>query len=228
VVGNTPPVPEVAPTYENWLQHASHLLTTSVAEGFGLAFLEPLTLGKPLLGRDLPEITADFRADGIPLGDLYERILVPWSWIDADALHDALESNLRSSYGSYGRPLNDAILDEAFAALHFGDRLDFGNLPEEFQQAVAARAYKAPGEVLLETDGRRVPLGDWLAESLAAPGPPREASAVAAYSLDSCGKRLTALYRELLATQHSQAAWLDKSLVLDRFLLPGRFHFLRT
>ena len=39
---------------------AHRLVTTSVAEGFGLAFLEPWLFGKGLLGRNLPEITVDF------------------------------------------------------------------------------------------------------------------------------------------------------------------------
>ena len=36
------------------------IVTTSVAEGFGLGFLEPWVFGKSLCGRNLPEITGDF------------------------------------------------------------------------------------------------------------------------------------------------------------------------
>ena len=36
------------------------IITVSVAEGFGLGFLEPWTFGKSLCGRNLPDITSDF------------------------------------------------------------------------------------------------------------------------------------------------------------------------
>ena len=40
--------------------HAKAIVSTSVAEGFGLGFLEPWIFGKGLCGRDIPEITSDF------------------------------------------------------------------------------------------------------------------------------------------------------------------------
>ncbi|NNM30363.1 MAG: glycosyltransferase, partial [Akkermansiaceae bacterium] len=135
VVDRVPPAPGVDPTYANWIAHSSHLLTTSVAEGFGLAFLEPIAMGKPLFGRDLPEITADFRNDGLHLGDLYEHLLVPAAWVDLDALRQQLAHDLRETYRSYGRELPPAVIEAAFAALFHGDRLDFGNLPEALQEA---------------------------------------------------------------------------------------------
>ncbi|MEM9081756.1 MAG: hypothetical protein AAGC74_13815, partial [Verrucomicrobiota bacterium] len=57
VADRIPPSPGLPSTYQSWRNAASHIITTSIAEGFGLAFLEPAALKKPLLGRDLPEIT---------------------------------------------------------------------------------------------------------------------------------------------------------------------------
>ncbi len=56
---------------------ADALITTSVAEGFGLAFLEPWLASKPLVGRNLPEITADFAEHGLDLSALYNCLPVP-------------------------------------------------------------------------------------------------------------------------------------------------------
>jgi hypothetical protein len=38
----------------------------------------------------------------------------------------------------------------------------------------------------------------------------------------------TALYRDLANSSPSAPAWLNKATVLEQFLQPGRFHFLRT
>ena len=55
------------PLDEN-LASADLTLTTSVTEGFGMAFLESWVAERALVGRDLPEITADFAAAGTATG----------------------------------------------------------------------------------------------------------------------------------------------------------------
>jgi glycosyltransferase involved in cell wall biosynthesis len=55
---------------------ADRIITTSIREGFGMAFLEPWLFDTPVVGRNLPEVTADFAADGIDLSHLYERVTV--------------------------------------------------------------------------------------------------------------------------------------------------------
>ena len=53
---------------------AQAIVSTSVAEGFGLGFLEPWVFGKSLCGRNLPEITGDFSQHGVRLDNLYDRL----------------------------------------------------------------------------------------------------------------------------------------------------------
>jgi glycosyltransferase involved in cell wall biosynthesis len=56
------------------LFHAAHaILTTAKAEGFGYAFVEGWLCGKLVLGRDIPEVTRDFVAEGMDLGHLYRE-----------------------------------------------------------------------------------------------------------------------------------------------------------
>lgn len=50
---------------------ADAILTTSRQEGFGYAFLEAWLCGKIVVGRDIPEVTKDFRAEGVRLEHLY-------------------------------------------------------------------------------------------------------------------------------------------------------------
>ncbi len=56
------------------LFHAAEaILTTSRQEGFGYAFLEGWLCGKPVIGRDIPEVTRDFTAAGMDLRHLYRE-----------------------------------------------------------------------------------------------------------------------------------------------------------
>lgn len=55
---------------------ADLVITTSVLEGFGFAYLEPWILDRPVIGRSIPFITPDFQAKGMKLGHLYTVLLV--------------------------------------------------------------------------------------------------------------------------------------------------------
>ncbi|MBI1248964.1 hypothetical protein GC197_14120 [bacterium] len=59
------------------LAAADAIINTSVAEGFGLVFLEAWLTGNLLIGRDLPEISADFKAAGLQLDTLADALWVP-------------------------------------------------------------------------------------------------------------------------------------------------------
>lgn len=55
---------------------ADIVITTSVLEGFGFAYLEPWILDRPVVGRSIPFITPDFQAKGMNLGNLYTALIV--------------------------------------------------------------------------------------------------------------------------------------------------------
>ncbi len=65
------------------LTAAHALVTTSVAEGFGLAFLEPWLANRPLFGRKLPEVTEGNKKAGVNLASLYTRLDVCWRGFSA-------------------------------------------------------------------------------------------------------------------------------------------------
>lgn len=60
--------------FKETLAAADAVLTTSVAEGFGMVFLEAWLAGKPLVGRDLPEITREFKAAGMTFRSLWSEL----------------------------------------------------------------------------------------------------------------------------------------------------------
>ncbi len=56
------------------LFHLAHaILTTSRVEGFGYTFVEGWLCHKPVLGRDIPDVTQDFVAAGMKMGHLYRE-----------------------------------------------------------------------------------------------------------------------------------------------------------
>src|SRR5690606_9606678 len=69
---------------------ADRILTTSLAEGFGMVFLEAWLAGRPLVGRDLPEITGDFKEAGLDLQALHPVLQVPAELVDRRHLLDQL------------------------------------------------------------------------------------------------------------------------------------------
>jgi glycosyltransferase involved in cell wall biosynthesis len=61
---------EVGLSLADNLAACDRMLTTSLAEGFGLIFLESCLSRRPLIGRDLPEITNDFVQRGLTFAGL--------------------------------------------------------------------------------------------------------------------------------------------------------------
>lgn len=64
---------------------ADLIVSTSVAEGFGMAYLEPWLMGREVIARRLPGVTMDFESTGIDLKRFYDRIPIPGerSWLEA-------------------------------------------------------------------------------------------------------------------------------------------------
>jgi glycosyltransferase involved in cell wall biosynthesis len=204
------------------LASAHALVTTSIAEGFGLAFLEPWLLDLPLAGRDLPEITVDFRAAGVDLTGLYDGLMVPVDWIDQPRLRQTLERTLADVMQAYGREPDTGAGEQLWQALTTSGTIDFGRLDEPAQAQVIRRLHGSP-------DLRRA-----LAPSVLGTA---DDSTIAgnhqivrrAYSPTSYGNRLQAIYQLLLAeTPVAAVAAADAGVLLDCFLQPERLRLLRS
>ncbi|MBK5939446.1 glycosyltransferase family 4 protein [Halochromatium roseum] len=204
---------------------SSHaLMTTSVAEGFGLAFLEPWLIGRPLAGRDLPEITADFRADGLDLSGLYQRLPVPLDWLDAATLRRRLDQALAAAASAYGREREVDDLERAWhAAVAKDSRVDFGRLDEDGQIQVLRhiRTDPAAGSALDATSPPLTAGAELIARN--------QAVVEREYLIDGYRRRLEAIYQSLLnapaAPLRDQA---DGPVLIACFQAPERLHLLRT
>lgn len=197
------------------------VVTTSIAEGFGLAFLEPWIVGKPVIGRDLPEITRDFAAHGIHLGNLYCRIDVPRAWLDEDGLAAAVESMLRRSYLAYDCPLPRQAVEDTLKAWTLRGRIDFGVLSEPFQMSILRRLRADPR--LLE-EVSIPPLALYTEREIAE----RRELVRHVYSLERFGRRLTEVYDRVLRSGSGKVGHLPTRKVLAQFLRPDRLNLLRN
>ena len=61
------------------LSHA--IITTSILEGFGFAFVEGWLVNKVIIGRKIPYVCKDFESKGLNLKHMYKKMWVPLEWI---------------------------------------------------------------------------------------------------------------------------------------------------
>jgi hypothetical protein len=210
------------------VRHSTHFVTTSVSEGFGLGYLEAAAIGKPLLGRNLPEVTNDFAEKGITPGRLYDRLLVPASWVGMETLRQRLIRSLRGTLETYGQSMSNQQLDKSFAAMIHKGHLDFGNLPEDLQRQVIHRllAGDGAGAVLVQTGSDFSPAKGWLSKTLKQKKPTATVEQLEPYSTANYQADLEALYAEISAAKPEDPRYLPKHKVLAEFLKPGSFKFL--
>jgi glycosyltransferase involved in cell wall biosynthesis len=178
------------------LAAADLILTTSVAEGFGMVFLEAWLAGRNLVGRDLPEITADFVDAGIKLETLYPQLLIPVDWVGADDLREPLTHALNHLLDCYGiaSSSRDSTLDQQLSSLLQTGNIDFGMLDSSLQTRVI--------RMVLADGGLKEQLFELNPKLLNAINPEADEMTIAdnadvvrkIYSLEASGKRLKQLY----------------------------------
>ncbi|MFU8847170.1 MAG: hypothetical protein ACNA77_00435, partial [Opitutales bacterium] len=208
-------------SFEAIMGSAHSILSTSIAEGFGLAFLEPWLFGKAIRGRDLPDITADFKTKGIELDGLYPSLPIPAEWIDRDQLANAIREGLSAAYTTYGKPLPKNALDRAFDAISpQPGQIDFGGLNEALQKNVIER-------VLTDATARNaLPRLDELNDLTFIENNAHKVMGI--YGLSRYAENLIHIYASIEPGPGEATQYLDPAKILDGFLLPERFRLLRT
>ena len=192
---------------ESLLGDCRGVITTSIKEGFGFAFLEPWTAGLPLHGRYLGETCPDFAEAGVRLEHLYRRIAVSLSRVDGVALERKRQACRRARLAAYG-------IDEGAvtASRPAGDTVDFGALSEDLQQEVLAAT--------MESAALRARLLDdnpALAAAFSGALPQEviegnRGAVLEAFSLEATARRLLEIYRRATAAavRHS----IDKAALV--------------
>ena len=133
-------------SYDDNLSAADAMLTTSVAEGFGMVFLETWLRGKPLVGRDLPEITRDFAQLGVHLASLYDCLAIPLDVVQQRQTRDSFRRLFDEVTGAFGRPpLPDADFQPAWQRMTEDKSIDFAYLDHHSQEQVIHRVLDDAG-----------------------------------------------------------------------------------
>jgi hypothetical protein len=218
-------------SFQENLAASDLILTTSVAEGFGMAFLESWLAGRVLVGRDLPEITSDFRRAGVRLDAVAPRLAVPVRWVGDGSLRHAIQEAYHATLAAYERPDPPGFFD-VLASRTAGGLADFGDLDERLQERVLERVCRS------DEDRREVlRCNPWIEPALS-PTDPDHVSALVRhnrdaidrnFSLDRSGRRLLSLYHEVEASpQETGSSPLEGvDSILDAFLQLERFRLIR-
>jgi hypothetical protein len=178
------------------LAACEYVVSTSVAEGFGMAYLEPWLAHRAVVARRLPEVMNDFAAEGVDMPALYDELPVPG---DADWLQACgrrTRAALADAWSSVPPPFRPPMQHRQ--ADRDADTIDFATLTPADQADVLRRV--ADSDSFDQAVRQRSPQ---LIASLHRPADHEQVLRNAArvgqrYSPEAQGTRLRSLYRSLL------------------------------
>ena len=211
-------------SFPEMVAHAKSILSVSVAEGFGLGFLEPWTFGKGLGGRNLPDVTSDFSELGVSLANLYDWLPVPLDCISSvTQLKKTLQSALEEFYLSYQQDLPQDGAEIAFQSMVSNDSIDFGRLDEPNQQTIIRAVANSPDLQLgIQRHAGLEALNKEIIDC-------NRKAVAEQFSLSSYAHRTLKIYHELLHTEDNHGCqFANGQLLLDQYLSPARLNLLRT
>ncbi len=204
------------------------VVTTSLAEGFGLAFLESCLVSRPLMGRDLPEVTSDFVREGLRFSGLHSRLNLPAEWLGYHKLVAMFMQKFNAALEAFGRPtLSRLAIEQEFDRMLDNELIDFGCLDAAFQEEIIECVVddRDRFEKVLE-------INPWLDDTAFSNGAPcvgevaQNASLVRKkYSLQSIGIRLSFTYQAVMSSpsQSTIETLSSGERIVDSFLEFSRF-----
>ena len=198
-------------------EQAKAIVSTSISEGFGLVFLEPWLKAKPLVGRDLPEITKDFKEKGLRL-DLYQRFLFPLDWLDQNYLRNKLVLVRQKQLKAYQIVPSSSDLEELWQDFVHNQQIDFGRLDEELQQIVLDFLIKNPNQKTIFPQPK--PEQKWIEHN--------RKIVQTEFSLSKYKTKLLTIYDQVLQAKPTELDSMEAMVLLKEFLAPKRFNFLKV
>ncbi|MAT73204.1 MAG: hypothetical protein CMJ58_27270 [Planctomycetaceae bacterium] len=214
-------------TFPDALAAADAIVTTSIAEGFGMVFLEAWLANRVLVGRDLPEITTEFRDEGLQFDGLYEALAIPLQLLDERGVREDWQTVYVDTCQKYGLPpLAVEDFNRRVEPLLAGGCVDFGRLAPARQAAVIEQvaADVAARDAILAANPALAKLfatkqGDQQSRIDANAAAVRQR-----YSTAAVGQRLDAAYQRVLDSpvDETVAPAPRGRAVLDHFVTPER------
>jgi glycosyltransferase involved in cell wall biosynthesis len=195
---------------------ARNFVSTSVSEGFGLAFLEAALFNKPLSGRDLPEITGMFQRGRKSRSPLYRNLWIPDALFDHSSFVSRLRSGLTAIWELYGRAPSESDFARALGAISRERLVDFAGLDEELQRNVLVKLLGNGSRVILDNN-----------PNLQLTPPLEDPVLLGDFGMSRYVDRLIKTYETLARSEVSQRVKsLDWQRLLNTFLAPERFRLI--
>lgn len=185
--------PEIS--YPSNLTACDFVVSTSVAEGFGMALLEPWIAGRPVVSRHLPAVMDDLVDAGMRFEDVYSEIPIPGSEAWRERVAGEVSRQRTRVWASVPPRFRPPMAD---IGLGDGQGLDFGRLPPSRQVEVLVRLAQDPG---FERDCRTLsaPLVAMLERSGAGEVVDHNRRRIRqSFSLEIQARRLEAIYEAVL------------------------------
>ncbi|MEM0965013.1 MAG: hypothetical protein AAGJ81_02515 [Verrucomicrobiota bacterium] len=206
-------------SFEERIGSCRAVVSTSVAEGFGLSFLEPWTFGRPVVGRNLPEITSEFVESGVPLESLYDRLPVPTEAVDVKKVASKWRQGVESAYSSFGVASTSEEVSQIEEEIRNSSDIDFALLGESLQEDALVTIKKKNIPFSLPFSGEFP--SDTEIESA-------RATILKNFSLSSYADKLEMIYKLVAESPSGPIDSIDTDKVLSGFLHPSRFrpHFV--
>lgn len=210
-------------SYPQLLQRADAFITTSIAEGFGLIYLESWLAERPLTGRLLKQVTRDFKNQGIEFPGMYSSVDIPVKWIGEEALTERLKQAIIQQFEQYKLTYSQEILDEWLSALTANKSFDFGVLDQELQQKVITYVMENPS-------AKREMSPTQLSTEMADDSTIRKNKTVVKnkFSLDNYGEKLQQMYKQVKNEVPEDIQFIEADSLLHKFLSPQNFSLLRS
>jgi len=222
-----PVIFEASDKYEftDLVQSAESMITTSITEGFGFAFLEPWTAGQLLSGRNLPDICRDFEQNGLNLDHLYDCLAVPLQAIDTVRFFNKWQACIKRNAERYNLQIKNQTIKEAFDHLTRNQSIDFGMLDEEFQQQVIIQALSDSTIYKKILDANLLLLNLTTVSDRADRIAKNRAAVLSRYNAERYQEQLLGIYQNVKQTAVRHR--IDKTRLALEFLRPETFSLLK-
>lgn len=210
-------------SFPDMVESAEAVVSTSIAEGFGLGFLEPWVFGKSLCGRNLPEITADFLREGVQLDNLYDRLELKLDLLeDSTILRPKIEAALIGFFNDYEEKLPERAVQEAFDSIVQNNRVDFGRLDEPLQEELIS--------AVLGSDQAKQSIRHQSSIECLPPSRVEDNSKAVqeSFSIHGYAEKLIEIYQNLVSAPLEKVNFAEGRKLLQNFLSPARLNLLRT
>jgi hypothetical protein len=184
---------------------SEYVLSTSVAEGFGMAFLEPWLLRREVIARRLANVADDFVESGMKLSKFYDGIAIPGTPDWLARCHQQYAQSAEQAWGRLPKRFRPSLALEP----EENDAIDFARLVPSEQVRVLQRISEDAN-----FRHRVMERSSELVSNLRTPLDPEMIELNAAivqeyYSPAVLSERLMSLYQSLLDTSIDQDSLLD-------------------